>query len=836
MASEADYRLPRSVIPSHYDIVLEPDLASASFTGTVGIDVEVFEPTSVVVLNAIELELGSATVAQGGAVHEASVTLDEESERATLSLGSPLASGPARIEIAFTGILNDDLRGFYRSVYTVEGVEKVMATTQFEATDARRAFPCWDEPDLKATFGVKLVVDEGLMAVSNASETDRTTLDNGKVEVTFADTMKMSTYLVAFIVGELVATDPVDVDGTPLRIIAPPGNEHLTDFALDMGAHALRFFSEYYDIPYPGDKLDQVAIPDFAFGAMENLGCITYRETALLLDPATATQNEMTRVADVIAHEIAHMWFGDLVTMQWWNGIWLNEAFATFAEMKCVNAYRPEWNRWLAFSAMRAISQETDALSATRPIEIEVVSPDDANAMFDVLTYQKGSSVLRMLEQYLGEDEFRAGVTAYLKKHAYANTDTPDLWAALEEASGEPVGEIMDTWIFQGGYPRLNVERDGDNYRLSQEHFRLIGDGDLTWKVPVLYTSSDGDGKVVVGDEPVIVEAAADAIFDSGGEGFFRVNYDEELLEGVIARFVDLDPIERYSIVSDTFAAVRKGDIGSRNYLELVARLKDEDEVDVWSIAISGIADLDRVISSDDRPKMQEYVRTVVSGKVDELGWNPQDSESDRTRQMRGLLLRTLGNLGNDQATIDEARNVYASDAEVDAEVAEAALMIVAANNDGEIFDELIAKSNSATNPQQKIKYLRAATQIGNPDTARRLFDMTLDGTVRTQDSFWVLALLLGHRENGPMIWDLIMERWDDVMAVIPPVTKRRILDFIQNRSEPEVAASIEAWFENHEIPGGVLATKQQLELIKANVALREREGNTMGKAIEALL
>jgi puromycin-sensitive aminopeptidase len=440
-----------------------------------------------------------------------------------------------------------------------------------------------------------------------------------------------------------------------------------------------------------------------------------------------------------------------------------------------------------------------------------------------------------MLEQYLGEDEFQAGVTAYLKKHAYGNTDTPDLWAALEEASGEPVGQIMDTWIFQGGYPRLNVERDGDGYRLSQEHFRLIGEGDLTWQVPVLYTSADGDGKVVVGDEPVTVHAAPDAIFDSGGEGFFRVNYDEELLAGVIERFTDLDPIERYSIVSDTYAALLKGDIGSSNYFDLVSRLKDENEVDVWSIALAGIAGLDRVISSDDRPKMQEFVRDVVSAKVDDLGWNPAAGESDRTRQMRGLLLRALGNMGDDQATIEEARNVYASDGAVDAEVAEAALMIVAANDDGSRFDELIAKSNNATNPQQKIKYLRAATQIGSPETARRLFDMTLDGTVRTQDSFWVLALLLGHRENGPMIWDLMMEHWDEVIAVVPPAAKRRILDQITHRSEPEVAASIEAWFADHEIPGGALAIKQQLELLQANVALREREGTRMGEALDSL-
>lgn len=836
MATEADYRLPRSVIPSHYDIRLEPDLDNASFVGTVGIDVDVETPTSTVTLNAIELEIHDATVTQGDRKLFCKVSLDEDRERAAIKVDGMLDEGPARVELSFTGILNDDLRGFYRSVYTNDaGEEKVIATTQFEATDARRAFPCWDEPDLKATYAVTLVVEDGLMAVSNAAEVGRTTLDDGRIEVSFATTMKMSTYLVAFIVGDLFATDPVDVDGTPLRIIAPPGNEHLTEFALDMGAHALRYFSGYYDIPYPGDKLDMVAIPDFAFGAMENLGCITYRETALLLDPDTATQSEMTRVADVIAHEIAHMWFGDLVTMKWWNGIWLNEAFATFAELKCVDAYRPHWNRWLSFSAFRAAAHETDALAATRPIEIEVASPQEANAMFDVLTYQKGSSVLRMLEQYLGEEVFRSGVTAYLKKHAYGNTDTPDLWEALEEASGEPVGEIMDTWIFQGGYPRVLVERHGDRYRLSQEQFRLIGEGDKTWQVPVLYDSASGPGKVVLGEKPVEIEAADDVLVNAGGEGFFRTTYSDELLDGVIERLPELDPIERYATVSDAFASVLKGDVAASDYLSLIARLSDEDEVDVWSIALSGLGQLDRVVSSDDRPAMQAFTRSLISSKANELGWEPDADDSERRRQMRGLLLRTLGNLGADQETIATAKTVFEAGEAPDAEIAEAALMITAANSDVERFDELITKSNNATSPQQKVKYLRAATQIADPEAAKKLFDMCMDGSVRTQDTFWVLALMLGHRENGVLVWDLVEKNWDQVKAVIPPVTHRRLLDLIQFRSEPEVADRIQRWFDTHELHGGELAIKQQMELLRAHVGLRERESSRLGDALSSM-
>jgi puromycin-sensitive aminopeptidase len=833
MPAEADYRLPQTVVPSHYDIEIEPDLDAASFSGTVGIDVDIAKPVSQLVLNAIELDIHEASVTVNGVVHTAEVALDEATERATLTLDSEIPAGPAHVAISFTGTLNDDLRGFYRSVYkTEDGEEKVIATSQFEATDARRAFPCWDQPDFKATYRVTLIVEDGLMAVSNGAEVSRETLDSGKVKVSFAQTMKMSTYLVAFIVGELEATDPVDVDGTPLRIIAPPGNMHLTSFALEVGAYSLRFFSSYYDIAYPGDKLDMVAIPDFSFGAMENLGCITYRETALLLDTEKATQAETQRVADVIGHEIAHMWFGDLVTMKWWNGIWLNEAFATFAEMKCVDAYKPEWKRWLAFSQFRSMSQETDALGATRPVELAVESPEEANAMFDVLTYQKGSSVLRMLEQYLGEETFRAGVTRYLKTHAYSNTDTPDLWAALEAESGEPVAEIMDTWIFQGGYPRVSVSTSDDGYRISQEQFRFLGRGDKTWQIPVLYRSSEGEAKVVVGDEPVTIEAGDGLIINAGGEGFYRVNYEGELLDGVIERFSNLDPVERYSIVSDSMANVLAGDVMAADFLSLVSRLADEDEIDVWAVALGGLGELDRIVSSDDREAMQTFVTGLVSQKADELGWAVEDGESERTRAMRGLLLKSLGNLGKDSQTIETARMTFGTDKSLDPEIADAALSIVAANGSVDDFNGFLETSENAKDPQTKIKHLRAATQIPDKAAAERMFNMVLDGTIRSQDAFWVVALLLGNRDTGAFVWDLITEHWDAVVAAMPVLNVRRMIDLIQHRSEPDVAAAIMEWFETHEIPSGHKHVAQKMEQLQVRVALREREGHRLIAAL----
>ena len=413
---------------------LTPDLAAATFAGEVRIEVDMTAAVSEVVLHAAELDISLARLETPGAGPvSAAVHMDESDERVTLALSSPVGPGPATITLAFTGILNDKLHGIYRSVFTDDdGAEHVLATTQFEATDARRAFPCFDEPDRKAVFSVTLDVPAGLAAYSNGPVTGEEPLAAGARRVHFADTMPMSTYLVAFVVGPLVATDPVDVRGTPVRIVHAPGKEALTAYALQVAAHALEYFSDWFGIAYPAQKLDLLAIPDFAFGAMENLGCVTFREALLLVDPSRASRLELERVADVISHEIAHMWFGDLVTMRWWEGIWLNEAFATLMELLCVDAFRPDWQRWVSFGMERDAAMATDALHATRPVEYPVGPPEEAQGMFDVLTYQKGAGVLRMLERYLGADTFRDGVRAYLNAHRFGNTETADLWSAIE--------------------------------------------------------------------------------------------------------------------------------------------------------------------------------------------------------------------------------------------------------------------------------------------------------------------------------------------------------------------------------------------------------------------
>src|SRR5690348_504046 len=542
MAEAKSYRLPPSVIPERYELKLTPDLTGWTFTGQEKVSVQIAEAARDIILNAAELDLHRVSLKRAdGRVVEGRAILDPANEQAKLSFPELLPAGRAELLIEFSGILNDKLHGFYRSTYKgADGDDKPLASTQFESTDARRAFPCWDEPALKAVLQATLVVDEKLTAISNTRVVRETHLDGtGKKEVIFADSIKMSTYLVAFIVGEFEATEAVVAGGAPLRVCAVPGKKLLTRFALDIGKASLDYFSRYYDIPYPGDKLDLIAIPDFASGAMENLGAITFRETALLVDVEKATRAELERVADVVSHENAHMWFGDLVTMRWWNGLWLNEAFATFMEMLAVDAWKPEWRRWDSFTVSRAAAMQVDGLKSTRPREFPVEKPEEAAGMFDILTYEKGASVLRMLEQYLGAEAFRNGIRLYLRRHQYDNAETTDLWDALEESTGQPVRALMDSWIFQAGYPLITVQRDGAAVVLSQQIFRYLQDGDAPerlYHVPVFLRAGGSQGitskTILLTESRSRIEIPADSqwlVVNAGGHGFYRVRYSAEL-------------------------------------------------------------------------------------------------------------------------------------------------------------------------------------------------------------------------------------------------------------------------------------------------------------------
>ncbi|HWP56833.1 MAG TPA: M1 family metallopeptidase [Candidatus Acidoferrales bacterium] len=841
MPVQRSHRLPTTVTPERYEIKLTPDLSACRFSGEETVFLKVHQPTNEIVLHAIEIAIESAAVeGPGGDALGAGISFDAANEQAVLVFDKTLAPGSWRLRLVFNGVLNDKLHGFYRSTYKdAAGRQKILAATQFESTDARRAFPCWDEPAFKAVFQVTLVIDEGLTAISNARVVRETPLPrSGKKEVVFADTIKMSSYLVAFIVGEFEATEPAHVGTTPLRVWAVPGKRRLARFAQNIGAFSLSFFSRYYDIPYPGDKLDLIAIPDFASGAMENLGAITFRETALLVDEERATRSELERVADVVSHENAHMWFGDLVTMRWWNGLWLNEAFATFMEMLAVDAWKPEWRRWESFTVSRAAALQVDGLKSTRPIEFPVERPEEAAGMFDVLTYEKGASVLRMLEQYLGADAFRDGIRLYLRRHEYGNAETTDLWDAIEDSSREPVRKLMDSWIFQPGYPLITVAKDGSGVRLSQRVFRYLADGQepgQKWHVPIFLRAGKKSGTL---NRTVLLSEAAERIdlgepFDwvvvnAGGHGFYRVRYDDELMSALRSNLQqNLLPVERFNLVNDTWATTLAGLTPLTEYLDLLYLLRDETNLNVWTAVLASCHHLNRIFDDPQRRRFRQCVRDILKPAFARLGWAPKAGESELESQLRGDLASALGTVAEDEELQEHAKELYrrfAADADaVDRNLVPALVTIVAYTGAESEYDNFCSNFKSARTPQEEQRYLFALASFRKPSLIRRTLELTIGGEVRTQNAPYLMRALLLNIDGREIAWSFMKEHWEEMIKKYPDNSIPRMCEGIIGLVTPELEADVRSFFAGHPVKQGTRQIEQHLERLRIAVACKER-------------
>lgn len=842
------YRLPRHVIPTGYDLRLEPDLAGATFTGLVTITITVKQATQTILLNAVDLVLQSAMAEDANQRQfKAIVESEQETQRVALSFQDPVQPGEWRLHLSFHGKLNDQLRGFYRSTYKdASGVLQTMAATQFEATDARRAFPCWDEPDFKAVFTTTLVIDPHHTAISNTSVTSESIEHNKKV-VRFADTIKMSTYLVAFVVGRLEATEPGWVDKTPIRLWTTPEKQPLTPFGREIAVASLKFFENYYGIPYPGDKLDLVAIPDFASGAMENLGAITFRETALLVDPQTAAHAELERVADVVAHENAHMWFGDLVTMAWWNGLWLNEAFATFMEMLAVDAWKPEWKRWESFSVARAAAFSVDGLLSSRAIEYPVHAPKDAEAMFDILTYEKGASVLRMLEQHIGPTAFRDGVRQYLRTHAYANADTKDLWAALGTVADQPVPELMNGWIFQAGFPLVTAKVSGNELRLSQQRFTYVAQtstDEQLWQIPIQIRLVIGDRTehrrllLTERETKVGIPIGVTSVFvNEGGHGFYRVRHHGVILQQLLDQGLDgLATVERFALISDAWATTVAGLTTLPEYLRLAVYFKNERDKNVWAVLVDSFSFLNRIISSEDRPAFEAFVCDLVKPAVKHLGWNQGPGESDLLRQLRGELLSALGKLGNDSAIQQQAAELYQcyrkDPATADTNVVPALVAILAHTGGEARYDEFLELYRTASTPQEERRYLFSLASFQRKELLARTLARTINGEIRTQDAPFIVGGLLMNVHGRELAWEFVKANWDDMDRLYPKQGLRRMCGGIVGLATPELEQDVRAFFISRKIDLGGKTLDQYLEQLRVAVAFREREGRTIRAAL----
>ena len=827
-----NFRLPKHSSPTRYKIELCPDLEEKRFQGKVEININILDKTKEISLNVAELDIDTIAInlSESNSIEILDWEIDDQYEIMKVNFSDYLSLGEINLSISYSGLLNDKLRGFYHSTFKdSEGITQSIATTQFESTDARRAFPCFDEPEYKAIFCVSLIVNKELFCVSNAAIKDTDQNYSGDLKkIDFEDTIPMSTYLVAFIVGPFEASKSIDVSGTELRIVYPIGKGHLCDFALELGKYSLEYFSDYYKIPYPGDKLDMIAIPDFAFGAMENLGCITYREALLLVDDTKATSNELIRIADVIAHEIAHMWFGDLVTMKWWNGIWLNEAFATFMATKAVADFKKEWNRWAQFSLEKSMAMDIDSLNSTRPIEYPVISPSDADGMFDLITYEKGGSILRMLEQFLGEEIFRDGVSLYLSKHSYGNTETDDLWDSLEEVSNLPVKKIMDSWIFQAGHPMITFSLHDKNLSVTQNTFRYLNSSDKTiWGVPLFIKYSTDTSKKEIKfllknrNEDIKLEDHVNKIFlNSNAYGFYRT--DSKDLD-CLFDMNELSSEEKYSIVDDYWALILNGSKEVENFLEFSEKFQNETDPDILGLLYSCFSNLNRNLV--DKSYLQQVVNKIFNETFQTL--DNKTKRSIREAQALAVCFRAMATIIENPTIITKSKNILEqylnNNSSYEPDIISSVISINAYHGDSKLFEKYVNNMINAKTPQDEVRFQRSLSLFKGDKEIEKLFNLILSDKIRSQDSPYILASTLNNESVGWKTWNFIEANWDKLTSKFPENSIVRMLSGIRALNKRKYFNHLTSFFsDGDKIKQGKLQLDQHLEKLEINVQFRE--------------
>src|SRR6201998_3478409 len=823
-------RLPTTVRPQHYTLTLAPDLKAATFTGSETIDVTLAEPANAITLNAHDLTFQSVKIEAAGKEQSATVSLDKEKEQATFTVPDSLPAGKARLSIQYTGILNGELRGFYLS----QTARRNYAVTQFESTDARRAFPSFDEPAFKATYDISLIVDKGDTAISNGPiVSDTPGPGKDKHTLKFLTTPKMSTYLVAFLVGDFQCSSG-EQDGVAIRTCSTPDKVALTAYGVDVAKYVLHYYNTYFGIPYPLKKLDLIALPDFEAGAMENFGAITYRETALLIDPKTASINAKMEVASVIAHEMAHQWFGDLVTMQWWDNIWLNEGFATWMENKPIEAMHPEWNVDQAVASGLDGTLNLDAQPTTRAIRARADTPAEIEQMFDGISYGKASDVLLSVENYLGPETFRQGVHNYLAAHLYGNATAEDFWNAQTSTSHKPVDKIKESLVAQAGVPLITFGQPQDGkVQVSQKRFYISPsvqpDAAQKWTLPVCFkTTGDKQDCQLLTPETTSLTVPQSALFfaNAGGKGYYRTSYTPADYAALASHVKSsLSPTERISLIGDEWAQVRANKATVGNFINLVAAVKADPNSAVVSSALEGLGAIDSRIAStpQERDALDAWFRQTFAPEYAKLG-PPSDGDSPDKKQLRALLFAALGE-AKDQQILAQAREIsakYLADANsIDPNLAQTALQIAARNGDAALFDQLQKISENYTNPEMQIGALRLLAMFENPELAQRALEYAVSGKARNQDAAIQLAISLDTDKNRELAWKFIQTHWDEVKKEFTPEMGNVLVGATSAFCSESDRDDVSQFFASHKVPDADQELKHAIERINGCIELR---------------
>jgi aminopeptidase N len=833
-------RLPEVARPDNYKLTFKPDLEKATFEGDETIATRLLKPSSDITLNAVDIDFHDVTITSGGATQKAKVTPEKEKEMVVLSVEKPLSAGPATIHITYTGILNDEMRGLYLGK---DDKGRKYAASQFEATDARRAFPSFDEPDYKATFDITAVADADQVAISNYKVVSDTPGPGNKHTVKFATTAKMSSYLAALVVGNFEYIEG-SVDGIPIRVYSTPGKKDMGKFALEAAEYIVGYYDKYFGIKYPYGKLDLIGLPDFSAGAMENVGCITFREVILLIDEKQGSIDLKKTIASVTAHEIAHMWFGDLVTMKWWDDIWLNEGFATWMESKPVAKWKPEWNYPLDDVSGTGGTLNVDSLANTRPIHQAAETPAQIQELFDGIAYGKAASVLRMLEAYLGEETFRAGVNAYLKEHQYANATADDFWDTQAKTSHKPVDKIMPTWVKQPGAPILNVKAqctgNSTSVTLTQQRYyidrvKFEEPNDQLWQVPLcLKGSASGPTKcelMTKREETFTLPGCSSWVLaNAGATGYYRTGYSADAVRALATDAeTKLTPAERISLQGDIWASVRVGREPVGDYLAFAQGLQSDRNRAVLEDVLGRLNYIGQYLVSDnDRDSYRLWLRQYLTPIMKEVGYEPKPGESDEQRTLRSRLFNALGYDARDPETLEQARKIadraLADPASVDREMAGGALALAALNGDAALYDKVMAATKSPKSPEEYYMYLFALPQFTDQKLLQRTLDFAISPDVRSQDALGLVTNVMGNPAGQQLAWDFVRQHWPEIEKAGGPFASAQVVGATSVFCDAGSRDQVTEFFSAHKVAAAERTYKQSIERINNCVDLKSQQ------------